>query len=324
MLCNSCFTQVTEPFITCDVCGKGLHVECAINDNGTSYCDTCYLEKDVNKQVESYTGKVPEVIRRSYIEVYKACPHKFYMSVIKGNEMPENIYTKLGIDLHDMFEKGSNDLSYSKEEMLKDFKAFYKEYDEGLFKDVQADMFTRGIDSIETFSELNKTMARPYATEVKTEFSIGDNLPKVSATFDRINLVDGELEIVDWKTGGVLVGKGLSSDLQAPLYIHGVQQHYNIPVRKFTFYYLKDNKVREFNRIDDSNDYVCEVGKRKYYINIGDMIKEVQHLFSQIMKSNYNIPINTKKMYFTCKMCHIREKGLCEGAEMQVWNQFNK
>lgn len=326
MICNSCFMVIDDvkDAKICQKCGKPIHSDCAINDGGT-FCDMCYLQKDEEITINPYTEKIPNVIRRSYIDVYRKCPYKFYMSVIKDNPMPNNIYTKLGIDLHDMFEKGSNDKSYDKEKMIKDFKEIFKTYDESMFKDLQqkADMFTRGLDSIDTFIEINKEMPSPYATEVKTEFSIGDDLPKVSATFDRVNLVDGELEVIDWKTGNILVGKELSSDLQAPLYIYGIKKHYEMPVRSFTFIYLKDNKIRTFNRVDDSNDYICMVGKRKYCINIIDTVKEVQHIFSQITKGNYNVPINTKKMYFTCKMCHIKEQKLCEGADLQVWNQFN-
>ena len=328
MKCNSCNYPINanETMITCSICNKEIHKTCAINDGGMSICDVCYVSKDQNKSSTPYTEEVPEVIRRSYIEVYKSCPYKFYMSVIKGNEMPENMYTKLGIDLHELFEKGSNERSYRKEEMLNDYRNLFMNYNEELFEDVskKADMYTRGLDSIETFYDVINTMPEPYATEVKMEFSIGEDLPKISATFDRINLVDGELEIIDWKSGNTLVGKNHSSDLQAPIYIHAIREHYNLPVRKFTFYYLKDNKTREFIRINDSHDYECMVGKRKYLINTTDMIREVQHLFSQIKKGNFNIPIDTKKMYFACKMCHIKEMGLCQGADIQVWQQFNK
>ena len=47
-------------------------------------------------------------------------------------------------------------------------------------------------------------------------------------------VIEGEngLELLDWKTGQVMVGKKLSSDLQAPLYIYGVMKHLNRHVEK--------------------------------------------------------------------------------------------
>ena len=65
------------------------------------------------------------------------------------------------------------------------------------------------------------------------------------------------------------------------------------------------------------------VGKRKYNINIQDAVRKVQHVFSQINKGNFNIPSDGKSMYYRCKMCHVKAKGLCEGADIQAWKQYN-
>lgn len=325
-ICSSCNNSIDDDdHLTCQSCNKQIHKECAITKDGV-FCDLCYVNKGNDESEEKKDIEVPDVIRRSHIETYRTCPYKFYNEVILDNPMPENMYTKLGVDLHELFEKACLDNEYKKDEMTNDFMEMFQHYDEDLFdnEEKKAEMYVRGVDSIETFYHVIKDMPPAYDVEVKTQFSIGENLPEISATFDRVNLVDGELEVVDWKTGNVLVGKNLSSDFQAPIYIYGIKQYYDMPVRKFTFYYLKDNKVREFNRIDDSNVYVCMVGKRKYVIDINKMLREVQHLFSQIMKGNFNIPIDTSKMYFPCKMCHIREQGKCEGADIQVWRQFNK
>ena len=152
--------------------------------------------------------KIPEVIRRSYIETYKQCPYKFYQSVIKGNEMPFSIYIILGIDLHDLFDKAEKDFSYTMVEMKQEFEDIFNKYEPILFDGVDKfAMYKRGLDSIDTFYSLIKDMPKPYRSEEKLEFSVGNDLPKVSCTLDRINLVDGELEVCDWKTGNVMVGK---------------------------------------------------------------------------------------------------------------------
>jgi hypothetical protein len=324
--CSSCNTEIkdNDKTVKCQLCSNEIHRDCAINDGGT-FCDVCYVNKNTISEAKREYD-IPKVIRRSHIETYKTCPFKFFQEVIQGNPMPDNIYTRLGIDLHELFERGSRDSEFNQNLMLEEFEKLFANYPKTLFADdkQRENMYTRGIDSIETFYHVIADMPEAYDVEVKTEFSVGKNLPKVSATFDRINLVDGELEVIDWKTGNVLVGKKLSSDLQAPIYIHGVKETYGLPVRKFTFYYLKDNKVRVYERTENPNEYVCQVGKRKYIINIEDMIKEVQKLFSQIMNHNWNIPMDTRKMYFPCKMCHIKEQGLCDGADIQIWRQINQ
>ena len=93
-------------------------------------------------------------------------------------------------------------------------------------------------------------------------------------------------------------------------------------VDSFTFFYLKEGKVRKFVR-SNNGEFVCTVGKREYFIRTKDMISEIQRLFSHIKKGNFKIPQDTKKMFFPCKMCHLKEQGLCLGADQQAWIQLN-
>ena len=53
--------------------------------------------------------EVPDVVRRSYIKQYDDCPYQFYMEHSKGIKQEANIYAQMGIDLHELFEKGSNE-----------------------------------------------------------------------------------------------------------------------------------------------------------------------------------------------------------------------
>lgn len=273
--------------------------------------------------------QIPEVIRRTYIETYRACPHKFLKEVIEGNTQPPTSYTQIGIDLHEIFDQACNDPAYPKEIAVSSMEQSFKEYSDDLFNsgfssDNRTDMWERTINSINTFFDtvLPALPHRPFTTEETIEFSVGDDLPNVQFTMDRIDEVNGELEMHDWKTGRVMVGQKLSSDLQAPLYIYGTQIHFDKPVRSFTFYYLNENKTRTFTRsTEDPNVYICKVNKREYKINILDGVREIQRVFSQIKKGNFNIPHNTSKMHFTCKMCHLLKEGKCEGADLQQWNQ---
>ena len=324
--CKNCFSPIDDlrKETRCAICTEPLHKDCAIKDGGTFYCDVCYTVKEENNVIDTNIV-VPEVIRRSYIETYKACPYKFYMEVIKGMESPPNIYTQLGIDVHTLLDKASNDRGYTKKQMVADFDAMWYNYSPTLFESEKQkeQMYQRAIDSIDTAYTIIPNLPDPYKTEEAIEFSVGEDLPKISTTSDRVDLINGELEMSDWKTGTVMVGQKLSTDLQAPLYIYGVRQKYEIPVRKFTFYYLQENKTRVFERVTN-DDYVCRVNKREYHINLTDAIREVQSLFSQIKKGNFNIPKDTKKMYFTCKICHLRQQEICQGADVESWQQYNQ
>jgi len=320
--CKNCLGSIEDlrSKATCQTCGGIMHKDCPIKEDGKNYCDTCYTIK--KEEGESIDFTVPDVISRSYIDTYSYCPYKFYMEYIKGIESEHTIYTRLGVDVHNLVDRACQDSHFGKEEMLKEFHELWQGYEEKLFEDDEQreKMYQRGINSIDNACSLIAEMPEPLSTEENIIFSVGEGLPKVSTTSDRIDKVNGELEISDWKTGAVMVGQKLSSDWQAPLYIYGVRQKYELPIRKFTFYYLQDGKERTFERTSNE-DYVCTVRKREYFINLTDVIRKVQSLFSRILKGEFNVPYSSKNMYFNCKMCHLRQKEICQGVELEGWKQ---
>lgn len=320
MICKNCSQPIVDARkeTKCTMCSSYLHKECSIKENDLHYCDLCYTIKSQEKP--QITFEIPDIIRRSYIEDYKSCPYKFYLTVIKGiNDESETIYNRLGSDLHELFEKACIS-DYSKANMLIDHLTLWKNYNSfNLDDELKSTLFNRGLNCINNFYELLYTLPpTPYDTEKQIITTIGNDLPKISTTIDRVDLIDDMLELSDWKTGQVLTGIKLSSDLQVPLYIYAAEKHYQLPVRKFTLYYLQNNKTRVFERQPD-NSFICTVRKRIYRINPLDAIKETQHIFSQILKGNFNIPYDTKKMYYTCKICNHAKSNHCEGADIQGW-----
>lgn len=322
MLCTNCFNNIEKGEIKCSTCGKPLHKECGVSKGKEVYCDACSLS---TKNITEHLTAIPDVIRRSHIETYRSCPYKFYMEVIKGMEQGDTIYTKMGTDLHTCFEKGSLDSKYDKKDMTDDFLNFFGAYQENMFdsKEQRDKMFKRGLDCIDNFYNTLPNVAKTLTTEENIITEIGTGLPKLSVTIDHIGEEGNEIILGDWKTGAVMVGNKISSDLQAPLYIYSAREKYQRPIKRFAFYYLNENKQRVFERVDHDN-YTCCVNRREYKINITDVIKDVQRLFSHILANEFNVPKDSKGMYFACKMCHIKKLGACQGADMEAWKQYNK
>lgn len=333
--CKNCFSPIEDmrKETHCQTCNATLHRGCAINDGGT-FCDVCYTvkEEDVIKADTSII--IPDVIRRSYIELYRACPYAFYLEVIKGIASTQSCFATLGSDLHELFYagcKGGINLAQNMKDIYKDTWHSYDdkifEPDLVLYKDMSIEklkskLWQQMCDAIDTFYSVLDTLPKnALALEETITFSVGDSLPNVSITMDRVDEIDNKLYVRDWKTGGVMVGQKLSSDLQAPLYIYAIREHFKKTVEEFTFYYLSENKIRTFKRIDD-NRYECIVNKRSYFIDINDAIKEVQRVFTQIQKGNFNIPKNVKGMYFTCKTCSHQRNTTCKGADAESWRQY--
>lgn len=328
MSCANCFSPIADrrKETRCSSCSKPLHKDCAINDGGT-FCDVCYTVRE-EEPMAHIEFEMPESIRRSYIETYEECPYKFLKQVIEKNEAKPTCYTQVGIDLHQLFDKATNDRSYKQEKMEHDFYMLYwNQYNDSLFEtqELKEKMEERSNKSIEVFYKTIEDMPPPFATEQTILYSISDepDIPKVQFTMDLIiECEDGELELHDWKTGNVMVGKKLSSDLQAPIYIYGVQEHFKRPVKRFVFHYLNEEKTRVFERNPiNPDEYICRVLKREYKISLKEKITKVKHIFSRIKNKDFRIPTDTRSMYFTCKMCGVREQGLCRGADEEAWYQ---
>jgi RecB family exonuclease len=241
--------------------------------------------------------------------------------VIKGQASPETIYTRLGTDVHDIIEDHQRE-PFDSKEMLDRFASCWDTYPDEFFTDeaFKQKMWDRAMKSFETYLAMHPTLNKiPFAMEQKIVFSVAEDMPNVSITMDRLDEVDGKLELLDWKTGKVMVGKQLFSDLQAPLYIHAVREEFGMDVRRFKFIYLNEVKTRVFEQVSH-DEYVCTVGKKEYGVSIRETIREVNRVFSKIKNHEFNVPNDTKGMFFTCKMCAQKANGSCKGADEQAWS----
>lgn len=298
----------------------------------TEICDDCSSKNKFkcNKCADKQKIKIPDVIRRSHIEDYKGCPYYFKLSVIDGLETNQHILARLGSDLHELYENVQRgDVEANIEEM--GFQLDY--YMAAIERDYPNEDMKRIWDKAEVcnanFLELLPTLInKPIAFEERIIYSIGDDIPDVTIAYDRLEEDEnGDLHIVDWKTGKIMSGKKLTTDLQPALYLKAVERKYGKMPKSFRLVYLGDTdkngmyKERLFTSIDD-NKFICRVGKKEYIQDISEQIRVVQKLFSQIKAGNFSIP--AKPDYFMCKFCCFKEKGLCSGSETERWKQINE
>lgn len=315
--CKQCGKELTwENRTLCTKCGVPLCEDCALPNKFK--CEKCADKQKI---------KIPEVIRRSSIEDYKSCPYYFKLHVIDGNEPKQNVLARLGSDLHDLYEHiQRNDVDISEintqtDWIIANILEDYPDCDEEKLKE-RAKVCNR------SFEELLPTLINePVAFEERINFSIGKDLPQVTIAYDRLEKdEEGNLHIVDWKTGKIMSGKKLTTDLQPALYLQAVKEKYGTMPKSFRLIYVGDvdkngkYKERIFTSID-GNQFVCKVGKKEYIQDISEQIKVVQKLFAQIKQGKFSIP--AKPDYFKCKMCNFREKGLCSGAGQMEWELIN-
>ena len=168
MKCANCFTHIEDQRkeTKCDECKKAIHKSCAIKEEGT-YCDTCYIGKSF---AEKETEKIPNVIRRSHIELYKKCPYSFYLEVIKEIPSETGVHAQLGIDLHVLFDKYNKHYDYDQDSMLDDFEDIWNKYNKSLFdsEEQKNEMYERATTSISNFYKFITPMQNPPFTSEQT------------------------------------------------------------------------------------------------------------------------------------------------------------
>ena len=316
--CPMCKTELTwENKTLCVKCNVEICEDCSIKNRYK--CDKC---ADIQKI------KIPEVIRRSSIEDYKSCPYYFKLHVIDGNEPKQNVLARLGSDLHDLYEhiqRGDvevEDIKSQTDYIIANILEDYPDTEE-------IRLWDRTNICNDSFINLLPNLTnKAIAFEERINFSIGEDLPKVTIAYDRLEEDEnGDLHIVDWKTGKVMSGKKLTTDLQPALYLKAVESKYGKMPKSFKLVYLSDvdknglYKERTFTSID-GNKFVCKVGNKEYIQDVQEQIKVVQKLFAQIKQGKFSIP--AKPDYFKCKMCSFKEDGLCSGNDVQNWLNINE
>lgn len=319
-VCKQCGTKLNWSNATlCIKCGVPLCEECSQKNNYK--CQKCADKQKI---------KIPEVIRRSHIEDYKACPYYFKLEVIDGHEPKQHVLARLGTELHQLYEDVQKGLARPELAYLNaciyhtigmEICSDYPEEDEDKLMD-KAQICNKN------FLKVFPTLGKPITFEERIEFPIAKDLPKVTIAYDRLEQDEnGNLHIIDWKTGKIMSGKKLTTDLQPALYLKAVEQRYGKMPKTFKLIYLGDvdkngdYKERIFHNIDD-NKFVCKVGKKEYIQDVTEQLRTVQKIFAKIKQGKFSIP--EKPDYFKCKMCSFREQGLCQGSELQSWANINK
>lgn len=317
--CKQCGVKLDWSNATiCCKCGIDLCEECSQKNNYK--CEKCADKSKI---------KLPDVIRRSHIEDYKACPYYFKLAVIDGHTPTQHVLARLGSDLHELYENVQKGVTEPILDTLNNKS-------EELIKNIIIDYPNEDIDKLTNkskicnanFLKIYPNLGKPVSFEERIYFPIAKDLPKVTIAYDRLEQDEnGDLHIIDWKTGKIMSGKKLTTDLQPALYLKAVESKYGKMPKTFRLVYLGDvdkqgmYKERIFTSIDD-NKFVCNVGKKQYIQDVNEQIRVVQKLFSQMKQGHFSIP--EKPDYFKCKMCCFKEQGLCQGSDMESWKQINE
>lgn len=329
MYCNSCCTTIQKnDLIYCEQCNVPLHKSCSngCTSCGKILCDVCSIENNYMCE-ECNIEKNPEatfnVIRRSHLEQYTQCPYQIYLQLVLNKEPPMSNYAQLGIIVHQIIDSISDyDLNLeSATEVLVDSVVDWNKEHKDEYQYIHADLLQVGHTCLNNFYDIRECLPSEFTSEENMVFSLGDDIPKVSCTLDRVMIANGEIAIADWKTGKPMSGKKLVTDLQPPLYIYAVYQKYGKLPKSFALYYLQYNKIINYVLVDEENWlYEVKTSRSTYVLDVKRVLDQVKKILSQIKENKF--PMASEANQWRCNtMCYFGTSGVCAGVHNAQWKQ---
>lgn len=326
--CSNCYAPIIndEDIVYSIVDQAPMHKGCA------NKCESCgaYLTdlQFIRNKCKCVTQRKStiDIVRRSHIELYKKCRHAFYLECVKGVEPQNNAYALHGIILHEIFDKYSKKLKINKEHLMNDFLNRYDEevketnWSFAENKTLRDELRDKGERAIDGFMAFHESVELPFITEENILFEVGEGLPKVSITMDRVDKDEaGNLHMYDYKCGKTFVGKKLSEDLQVPLYCYAMYKQYGSYPKSFTFLFVSEDTTRRYELTDEQvPTYVCKVRNKAYTVVVEDKLEETRSILKNIQDEKYKGMCSN--LFHCSHFCYHKHVGNCSGAENNIWN----
>lgn len=323
--------------MACKDCGRDELTKYKCKVCGSELCFTHFsLKKGVCKSCKQGIA-IPSPIRRSYLDAFYKCPYKAYMYLMQNYKPDGNLWSNVGNILHDIFELNSlNRSKYSEDDLQQMFiEKLTKYIDENkkavdhaqsLTKEcVVEKMFERGKVSIKNYLKYESTASLPTFTEHHIQFPVifkdGVGVPPfISATIDRINVFEnGDVEIVDYKTGHTVSGPALQSGFQAPVYILAYLHEFGHLPKRFKLLYLEDDNERVFEMVND-DIYRLTVKKNTYDISLKESRQKIVDILQDMSDGKWDVP-KTLNGFYCNSFCDIYQAQLCPGKDLNRWNK---
>lgn len=224
----------------------------------------------------------------SKILCFEQCPFRYkltYIDKIKSKVVPKQLVK--GTQIHDVFDKSYDDKKLTIEQLKNNIR--------------KQPIAIKHREHMNNFVKFNKRrmvgdkITLPLFKEVK----LYDAKLHFAGIIDRVEINNGKLVVIDYKTGKV--GNLKKHHFQLSIYKHLFEKSYNMKVDKWGIYYSKDDiELTE----DVDNSIVAESIKKIVTTRL--MIEQEQNW--------------RPKPSFLCPWCEFYQNGLCNGNKCKDGN----
>jgi len=230
----------------------------------------------------------------SRLSLYESCPKKYWYGYVMGIPGEWKPYFALGSAVHSVIEivtkKMMGDEEVSLREALRILEGVWQP---SVYESMQLERENWN-DAVEMIQTFLIHQAGKGSTILGVEEWIGLDIEgrKLRGKVDRIDMIDGELEVIDYKSSKRKTSRPqLKQDYQMALYWLGVEQAYKRRVKTVGHWYLRMDK-----------EWMVEITQKE--------LEEVRKRALHVMESIEQGKFRATPDYFNCRYCDYGE--LCD------------
>lgn len=251
-----------------------------------------YVEK-LNSKNDSLVEIVPEkmIYSVSQLKTYESCPQKYLYQYIYKIPGSSKHYFDFGTSVHSVLEDILPEFSSMPKEALyaKAISMLHQKWISKGYESAQQEReyFEKGVDAIKHFIEKQKEFENEdrQTLSLEEKFLIDISGKKLLGFIDRIDKVNGEIEILDYKTSNSMEStQQLKKNMQLYVYALAAKERFGRFPKKVGLWYLIHDKIAQIDFNERSLD-------------------EVKSQIVELVKGIENKQFNPKTSFFACKFC---------------------
>lgn len=256
------------------------------------------------EDIDDFTRLTLSEFSYSRIDTYEMCPSKYFFSYIKKEPRQFNGPAILGNIVHEVLEN-----TVSAEEVL-DLEDMHNKYVQSIDsydpnKSLSEDLLNVGAQIIDEFFDLNKDKTFDvYGKEIGFNFVLGNY--SIIGYIDRIDVIDDNVFIVDYKTGKrEVAAKDVASNLQMGIYALAASVMFPGKTITAALHYLRTNRLKAHTYSEED----LEVIKQKL----------IDRILVILNDQNFSPTFNER----ICSFCDHSQSGACAVGAIRL-KKFRK
>jgi len=193
----------------------------------------------------------PKFLSYSQIDTYKICPLRYKYSYVLKVPAPPSHNLSFGITIHDTLRDFHSKLMFG-EVTLDDLYKIYENNWQPLGymdKEHRQHRFESGKKLLEKYYERHKDEEKK-PLELEKSFNLKIGGIRFYGRIDRIDKLDGGVEIIDYKTGNTKTQKDVDKDDQVAFYAIAAKEALDMEPKKLTYYFLESGEKISTTRTD--------------------------------------------------------------------------